>query len=150
MCRPACRDMNPGGTWRWPKFRRSKACARREHAMKMRVSANGISSKEKNKMERLQNFVDGGWRASSANDALKVIDPASAKVLAEVPLSPATDVNAAVEAAERAFIEWRRTPVVDRIQPLFRLKTLLEQHREELGLSITHEWGKALTGGQAG
>jgi malonate-semialdehyde dehydrogenase (acetylating)/methylmalonate-semialdehyde dehydrogenase len=95
-------------------------------------------------MERLQNFVDGGWRASSAKDALNVIDPASAKVLAEVPLSPATDVNAAVEVAERAFIEWRRTPVVDRIQPLFRLKTLLEEHREELALSITNESGKTL------
>ena len=100
-------------------------------------------------MERLQNFIDGGWRASSANDALNVIDPASAKVLAEVPLSPATDVNAAVEVAERAFIEWRRTPVVDRIQPLFRLKTLLEQHREELALSITNECGKTLTESRA-
>ncbi len=55
-------------------------------------------------MERLQNFIDGAWRASSASDALNVINPASAKVLAEVPLSPATDVNAAVEVAERAFI----------------------------------------------
>jgi malonate-semialdehyde dehydrogenase (acetylating)/methylmalonate-semialdehyde dehydrogenase len=100
-------------------------------------------------MERLQNFVDGGWRASSANDALNVIDPASTKVLAEVPLSPATDVNAAVEVAERAFIDWRRTPVVDRIQPLFRLKTLLEQHREELALSITNECGKTLVESRA-
>src|ERR1700683_5137501 len=100
-------------------------------------------------MERLQNFVDGGWRASSANDALNVIDPASAKVLAEVPLSPATDVNAAVEAAQRAFIDWRRTPVVDRVQPLFRLKTLLEQHRDELALSITNECGKTLTESKA-
>ncbi|MGD0741161.1 MAG: CoA-acylating methylmalonate-semialdehyde dehydrogenase [Terracidiphilus sp.] len=100
-------------------------------------------------MERLQNFVDGGWRASSAKDALNVIDPASAKVLVEVPLSPATDVNAAVEVAERAFIDWRRTPVVDRIQPLFRLKTLLEQHREELALSITNECGKTLVESRA-
>src|SRR5580700_7710528 len=95
-------------------------------------------------MERLQNFVDGDWRASSAKDALNVIDPASAKVLAEVPLSPATDVNAAVEAAERAFVQWRRTPVVERIQPLFKLKALLEQHRDELMLSITNECGKTL------
>ena len=100
-------------------------------------------------MERLQNFIDGGWRASSANEALNVIDHASAKVLAEVPLSPATDVNAAVEVAERAFIDWRRTPVVDRIQPLFRLKTLLEQHREELALSITNECGKTLVESRA-
>src|SRR5579863_5311172 len=95
-------------------------------------------------MDRLQNFIDGGWRASTASDALDVINPASAKVLAEVPLSPAADVNAAVEAAERAFLQWRRTPVGERIQPLFKLKALLEQHRDELALSITNECGKTL------
>ena len=100
-------------------------------------------------MERLQNFIEGDWRASSASETLNVINPASAKVLAEVPLSPAADVNAAVEVAERAFMEWRRTPVVDRIQPLFRLKTLLEQHRDELALSITNECGKTLTESKA-
>jgi malonate-semialdehyde dehydrogenase (acetylating) / methylmalonate-semialdehyde dehydrogenase len=94
--------------------------------------------------ERLQNFIDGAWRSSSANQALNVINPASAEVLAEVPLSPATDVNAAVETAERAFFSWRRTPVVDRVQPLFKLKTLLEQHRDDLSLSITKECGKTL------
>jgi malonate-semialdehyde dehydrogenase (acetylating)/methylmalonate-semialdehyde dehydrogenase len=95
-------------------------------------------------MDRLQNFIGGEWRPSSASEALKVINPASAAVIAEVPLSPATDVNAAVEVAERAFVQWRRTPVVERIQPLFKLKALLEQHRDELSLAITDECGKTL------
>ncbi|HVU47166.1 MAG TPA: CoA-acylating methylmalonate-semialdehyde dehydrogenase [Terracidiphilus sp.] len=94
--------------------------------------------------ERLQNFVDGAWRTSSAAETLDVLNPASAKVLAEVPLSSAKDVSDAVEVAERAFIDWRRTPVVDRVQPLFRLKTLLEENREDLALSITNECGKTL------
>ncbi len=94
--------------------------------------------------ERLQNFVDGAWRTSNAAQALDVLNPASAKVLAEVPLSTAKDVNDAVEVAERAFLEWRRTPVVDRVQPLFRLKTLLEENREDLSLAITNECGKTL------
>jgi len=42
-------------------------------------------------MERLQNFIEGEWRGSSASETLNVINPASAKVLAEVPLSPAAD-----------------------------------------------------------
>jgi len=100
-------------------------------------------------MERLQNFIEGEWRGSSASETLNVINPASAEVLAEVPLSPAADVNAAVEVAQRAFLEWRRTPVVDRVQPLFRLKTLLEEHRDELALSITNECGKTLTESKA-
>jgi malonate-semialdehyde dehydrogenase (acetylating) / methylmalonate-semialdehyde dehydrogenase len=94
--------------------------------------------------ERLQNFIDGAWRASSADQALNVINPASARVLAEVPLSTSADVHQAVEIAERAFLGWRRTPVVERVQPLFKLKTLLEQHREDLSLSITDECGKTL------
>ena len=94
--------------------------------------------------ERLRNFIGGEWRASSAVDALNVINPASAAVIAEVPLSPAADVHAAVEAAECAFAEWRRTPVVDRVQPLFKLKSLLEQHRDDLALAITDECGKTL------
>ncbi len=94
--------------------------------------------------ERLQNFIDGAWRASSAAQTLNVLNPATATVLAEVPLSPASDVNLAVEIAERAFIGWRRTPVVDRVQPLFKLKSLIEQHRDSLALSITDECGKTL------
>jgi malonate-semialdehyde dehydrogenase (acetylating) / methylmalonate-semialdehyde dehydrogenase len=99
--------------------------------------------------ERLQNFIDGNWRASNAKDALDVTNPASTEVLAEVPLSPGADVNAAVEIAERAFFSWRRTPVVDRVQPLFKLKTLLEQNQNDLSLSITNECGKTLAESKA-
>ena len=99
--------------------------------------------------ERLQNFIDGAWRHSPAEQALSVINPASAQVIAEVPLSPAADVNQAVEAAGRAFVGWRRTPVVERVQPLFRLKALLEQHRDDLSLSITDECGKTLAESKA-
>jgi malonate-semialdehyde dehydrogenase (acetylating)/methylmalonate-semialdehyde dehydrogenase len=95
-------------------------------------------------MDRLRNFVGGAWRASSPAETLHVINPATAKVLAEVPLSPAADVNAAVETAGRAFVEWRRTPVADRVQPLFKLKTLMEEHLAELSLAITEECGKTL------
>lgn len=94
--------------------------------------------------ERLQNFVDGAWRTSSVAEKLDVLNPASTEVLAEVPLSSAKDVSDAVEIAERAFIDWRRTPVVDRVQPLFKLKTLLEENRDDLALSITNECGKTL------
>ena len=37
-------------------------------------------------IKRLENFVDGGWRRSSAASALKVLNPASVELLAEVPL----------------------------------------------------------------
>ena len=95
-------------------------------------------------IDRLQNYIDGAWRPSVAEQALKVINPASAKVLVEVPLSPAAEVNAAAEGAARAFVSWRRTPVGDRIVPMFKLRELLVANREDLAQSITDECGKTL------
>lgn len=91
---------------------------------------------------RLENFVDGHWEASHATEALQVLNPASAAVLAEVPLSPAQEVGGAAESAAKAFKEWRRKPAGDRIQPLFKLKALLEENQDDLARTITDECGK--------
>ena len=92
--------------------------------------------------DRLQNYIDGAWRASSASEALNVLDPASAQVLATVPLSPAAEVDQAAQSAARAFAGWRRTPAGERVQPLFKLKVLLEQNLDDLARTITSECGK--------
>ncbi|MCB9433093.1 MAG: CoA-acylating methylmalonate-semialdehyde dehydrogenase [Ardenticatenaceae bacterium] len=91
---------------------------------------------------QLLNFVDGQWVRSSASDYLDVMNPATAQALTTVPLSPGAEVETAVSKATAAFYEWRRTPSGERIQPLFRLKTLLEESRDELARIITNECGK--------
>ncbi|HEX4486295.1 MAG TPA: CoA-acylating methylmalonate-semialdehyde dehydrogenase, partial [Terriglobales bacterium] len=60
-------------------------------------------------------------------------------------LADAAEVSAAIEVAAAAYPEWRRTPPEDRIQPLFKLKTLLEEHINDLARIITQENGKTLT-----
>ena len=95
-------------------------------------------------METLKNFADGEWRPSSANEFLKVENPATAETMAEVPLSPAGDVDQAAQAAARAFPDWRRTPAGERVQYLFKLKNLLEEQFEALARTITMENGKIL------
>jgi malonate-semialdehyde dehydrogenase (acetylating)/methylmalonate-semialdehyde dehydrogenase len=92
--------------------------------------------------ERLVNYVNGEWRRAGADDYLDVNNPATGEVINEVPLSPAEDVDAAARAAADAFEEWRRTPVTDRIQHLFRLKGLLEDNLDDLSRTITEECGK--------
>ena len=62
----------------------------------------------------------------------------------QVPLSSDNEVASAIEAAAAAYPEWRRTPAEDRIQPLFKLKQLLEEHIDELARIITLENGKTL------
>src|SRR6185295_8246982 len=92
----------------------------------------------------LLNFVGGRWEAPTG-DKTPVDNPATGEVLVGVPLSSATDVDRAVRAASDALPAWRRTPPGERIQPLFRLKALLDTHYAELARVITQECGKTLS-----
>jgi malonate-semialdehyde dehydrogenase (acetylating)/methylmalonate-semialdehyde dehydrogenase len=98
---------------------------------------------------RVSNFIGGQWRDSTATEFLDVTNPATGEVIAQTPLSDANEVNSAIEAAAAAYPEWRRTPPEDRIQPLFKLKHLLEEHLDELGRIISQENGKTFAEGKA-
>src|SRR5712672_887149 len=98
---------------------------------------------------RLTNFINGQWTDSSAREWRDVINPATGETLAQVPLAGANEVNDAVEAAAAAFPEWRRTPPEDRIQPLFKLKHILEDQIEDLARVLTTENGKTFTEAKA-
>ncbi len=91
---------------------------------------------------QLLNYVNGKWESPQSTDTLEVKNPATGEVLASVPLSPAGEVERAVQSAQAAFSDWRRTPPGERVQHLFKLKTLLETHREEIARTLTRECGK--------
>ncbi|MBI3951986.1 MAG: CoA-acylating methylmalonate-semialdehyde dehydrogenase [Acidobacteria bacterium] len=93
---------------------------------------------------QLPNYINGQWRHSTANEYSDVINPATGEVMAQTPLGGGIDVVAAVEAAATAFPEWRRTPPEERIQYLFKLKQLFEEHFEEIARLLTMENGKTL------
>jgi len=91
---------------------------------------------------KIPNFIDGQWVESSATEWQDVTNPATGETIAKVPLSGVREVTRAIEAAAAAYPEWRRTPPEDRIQPLFKLKQLLEAHLDELSRILTEENGK--------
>jgi malonate-semialdehyde dehydrogenase (acetylating)/methylmalonate-semialdehyde dehydrogenase len=97
----------------------------------------------------LPNFIGGEWHKSGASDFVDVFNPATGEVLAKAPLATAEDVNAAVTAAAAAFPAWRRTPPQDRIQYLFKLRSLLEQHADEIARLTTQENGKTFAESRA-
>jgi malonate-semialdehyde dehydrogenase (acetylating)/methylmalonate-semialdehyde dehydrogenase len=98
---------------------------------------------------RLTNFINGRWSDSPSTEWRDVVNPATGETLAQVPMADAKEVNQAVEAAVAAFPEWRRTPPEDRIQPLFKLKMLLEDHLDDIARIITQENGKTFTEAKA-
>jgi malonate-semialdehyde dehydrogenase (acetylating)/methylmalonate-semialdehyde dehydrogenase len=92
----------------------------------------------------LPNFIGGTWQSSSSAEAVPVTNPATGEELTRAPLSGAAEVEQAVRAASAALASWRRTPPGERIQPLFRLKAMLDAHLGELARTITLECGKTL------
>jgi malonate-semialdehyde dehydrogenase (acetylating)/methylmalonate-semialdehyde dehydrogenase len=98
---------------------------------------------------KVANFINGEWVESYSAEWVDVTNPATGKRIAAVPLSGATEVATAVEAAAAAYREWRRTPPEDRIQPLFKLKQLLENQIDELARIATCENGKTFAESKA-
>ena len=88
------------------------------------------------------NYVAGDWVTPDACESLTVTDPATGEMLGAVPVSGRSDVDRAVAAARAAFPEWRRTPVPERARVFFRLKALLDEHHDDLAVSLSREHGK--------
>jgi malonate-semialdehyde dehydrogenase (acetylating)/methylmalonate-semialdehyde dehydrogenase len=78
-----------------------------------------------------------------------VKNPATGEVIAKAPLSGASEVEKAVAAASKAWQTWRRVPPGDRIQPLFKLKALMDAQVKDLARTITEECGKTLVEAEA-
>src|SRR4051812_47649637 len=93
------------------------------------------------KYAEVQNCIGGAFVSPEA-PRLDVFDPSSGTVISRVPLSSAREVDAAVRAAREVFPRWSGTPIKERVQVLYRFKTLLEQHIDELAALVTEENGK--------
>src|SRR5260370_206526 len=100
-------------------------------------------------LTKVPNYINGQRQDSPASEWQDVANPATGEVLATVPLSGSAEVAKAVEAAAAAFPAWRRTPPEDRLQPLLKLKVLLEDHQDECGRIIEEENGNTCTEAKA-
>ncbi|MEK7823484.1 MAG: CoA-acylating methylmalonate-semialdehyde dehydrogenase [Candidatus Eisenbacteria bacterium] len=105
---------------------------------------NGQETATTAAVRTIQNYIGGRWDASAATRFGEVRNPADDTLLGRVPLGGAADVDRAVQAALKAYPGWRATPPVHRLKPLFKLKSLLEEHFEDVARVCTREHGKTL------
>jgi malonate-semialdehyde dehydrogenase (acetylating) / methylmalonate-semialdehyde dehydrogenase len=94
-------------------------------------------------MQTVANLVGASWRAAEG-PVEEIPNPATGEIIAQLPHATAAEIDAAVAAAADAQRDWADRPVPDRAQALFRFKTVLEDHLEELAAIITAENGKTL------
>ena len=97
-----------------------------------------------NEVKRLKYSVDGEWRESRTQRYMPVTDSSTGRLIAETPACTAEEVDEAVQAAAAAFPEWSSKPIAVRTQVMFRFKSLVEQHLEELTRITAQELGKNL------
>ncbi len=69
-------------------------------------------------------------------------NPATGEVLAELPISSADDIRAAVLRAKDAQLAWQATPVRERIAVLRRFQHRLAEQRDQVASLICREAGK--------
>ncbi len=92
----------------------------------------------------LDNYIGGRWTPATAGEELDVTNPATGEVLARVPLSGASDLDAAVAAARAALPEWRAVSTIERARRLFTLREQLTARHEDMARSVTVEMGKTI------
>jgi malonate-semialdehyde dehydrogenase (acetylating)/methylmalonate-semialdehyde dehydrogenase len=93
----------------------------------------------------IPNLIGSQWRVPPhAAGALPVYNPATGEVIEQVPMSGSDEVDAAVQAAVKAYAGWSRTALMERVRLMFSYRALLEKHFEELAAIITRHHGKTL------
>ncbi|MCH2152839.1 MAG: CoA-acylating methylmalonate-semialdehyde dehydrogenase [Phycisphaerales bacterium] len=98
-------------------------------------------------MTTLPHLINGQRKTVDGKTVRTNINPATGTPINETPLDATDAVDQAVAAATEAFPAWSQTPVGDRVQFLFRYKTLLEEHVDELAALVVEEHGKTTAEG---
>jgi acyl-CoA reductase-like NAD-dependent aldehyde dehydrogenase len=90
-------------------------------------------------------YVNGQWYHPQSERLVRNANPADpSDVLAEFPSATAADVERAIEAAQGAFSEWKRTPGPERGRVVWRAADIARQRLDEIARTLTHEEGKIL------
>ncbi len=95
--------------------------------------------------QKFFNYIDGQWLAAKSEKTFENRNPAKRDdLIGSFPASSVADVDAAVQAATKAFASWRLVPAPKRGEILYRVGELLKKNKEELARIETREMGKVL------
>jgi alpha-ketoglutaric semialdehyde dehydrogenase len=91
------------------------------------------------------NYIDGKWVKSGTGKAFENRNPANDDDLVGLfQDSDASDVDAAVEAASKAYEKWRLVPAPKRAEYLYKVGEILKRRKDEMAREMTREMGKVV------
>ena len=89
-------------------------------------------------------YIDGKWTAGSGSERIDIVDPATEQVVDSVPKATDADLDQALEAADRAWRQWREVDAWTRSAMLRRIGDLVRQRVDAMASVLTEEQGKPL------
>jgi malonate-semialdehyde dehydrogenase (acetylating)/methylmalonate-semialdehyde dehydrogenase len=99
-------------------------------------------------IEKLKYFVNGQWKESRSSKHMNIYNPSTGEIIAHAPCCNADEVREAVESAKKAYPDWSNTPPLKRVQVLFRFRELIQEHFDDLVLTLCKEQGKVISESQ--
>ncbi len=87
-------------------------------------------------------FINGEWIASGEAGSMDVVNPATGRVIGQCPKASPAQLDAAIAAADAAFVTWSRTPGAERYMILRRAADLLRERAPAIAHTVTAEMGK--------
>ena len=94
---------------------------------------------------KVKNYVNGSFVESKTSSFFDVHNPSTGKIIAQTPMSLNNELDEAVSSAKKAFVTWSKTPAVDRVQPIYKLKGLLERDAQMIAEILVKEHGKTIS-----
>lgn len=95
-------------------------------------------------MRTLNNFIGGKSVPSSSKETFDLVNPATGEVFAKAPQSNASDVDAAMKAAAKAFEGWRDSTPGERQKAINKIADAIEERSEELIAIESENTGKPI------
>jgi betaine-aldehyde dehydrogenase len=93
-------------------------------------------------LRKLQNFIGGEYRDAADGRTSTLVNPSTGEGFAEAPVSGQADVDAAMQAAQRGFEQWRDATPSERSRALLKIADALEERAEELVRLESENTGK--------
>lgn len=98
-------------------------------------------------METLKIYINGEWVESKTDSYSEIYNPSTGETIARCPNATEEEVTRAIDAAHTAYAGWSNTPVLKRVQVLYKFRELLDQNFDELVEILCTEHGKTLAEG---
>jgi len=107
--------------------------------------AEAPSAKRADQIKRITHWIGGAPVAGESGRSGPVYNPATGQQTGEVDFASVEEVDRAVQTAKQAFREWRTVSLSRRTELFFRIRHVVDEHREDIAKFLTAEHGKVLS-----